>query len=54
MSDNAKTLKHCSKEIVKISRAVEACSYLTNKQIEWRLILLLRRLLGGGGLLGRV
>ena len=38
MSDNAKTFKHCSKEILKIAQAEEVCSYLTNKQIEWRFI----------------
>jgi len=50
MSDNAKTFKHCSKEIVSIAQAEEVHSHLTNKQIERRL--LLRRPLGGGGLLG--
>ena len=38
MSDNAKTFKHCSKEIVSIARAEEVRSHLTNKQIEWRFI----------------
>ena len=38
MSDNAKTFKHCSKEIVKIAQAEEVHSHLTNKQIEWRFI----------------
>jgi len=38
MSDNAKTFKHCSKEVVNIARAEEVSSHLTNKQIEWRFI----------------
>lgn len=38
MSDNAKTFKHCLKEIVKIARAEEVRSHLTNKHIEWRFI----------------
>jgi len=38
MSDNAKTSKHCSKEIAKITRAEEVRRHLTNKQIEWRII----------------
>ena len=38
MSDNAKTFKHCSREIANISRAEEVRSHLTNKQIEWRFI----------------
>ena len=49
MSDNAKTFKHCSKEIVKIARAEEVCNYLTNKQIEWRFNVEKAPWWGGGG-----
>ena len=38
MSDNAKTFKHCSKEIINIVRAEEVHSYMSNKQGEWRFI----------------
>ena len=38
MSDNAKTFKHCSREIMKIARAEEVCQYMTNRQIEWKFI----------------
>ena len=34
-SDNAKTFKHCSKEI---ATQAEVCNHLTSKQIEWRFI----------------
>ena len=38
MSDNAKTFKHCSREIMKISRAKEVNCYMTNHQVEWKFI----------------
>ena len=38
MSDNAKTFKHCSREIMKISRAKEVNRYMTNHQVEWKFI----------------
>ena len=38
MSDNAKTFKHCSREIMKIARAPEVLGYMTNHQVEWKFI----------------
>ena len=38
MSYNAKTFKHCSHEIMKISRAKEVNCYLNNHQVEWKFI----------------
>ena len=38
MSDNAKTFKHCSHEIMKITRAQEVRHYMTNQQVEWKFI----------------
>ena len=38
MSDNAKTFKHCTREIMKITRAEEVHHYLTNQQVEWKFI----------------
>ena len=38
MSDNAKTFKHCSREIMKINRAKEVNRYMTNHQVEWKFI----------------
>lgn len=37
-SDNAKTFKHCSKEVKAVIRAVEVYQYLTNQQITWKFI----------------
>ena len=38
LSDNAKTFKHCAKEITKIVRSEEVHQYLSNKQILWTFI----------------
>ena len=38
MSDNAKTSEHCSREIMKISRAKEVNRYTTNHQVEGKFI----------------
>lgn len=38
LSDNAKTFKHCAKEIMKIIRSEEVHQYLSNKQITWTFI----------------
>ena len=38
MSDNAKTFKHCSREIMKISRAKEVNCNMNNHQVEWKFI----------------
>ena len=48
-SDNAKTFKHCSKEIKGVIRAVEVQQYLTNQQITWNFIV---EKAPGWGLLG--
>ena len=37
-SDNAKTFKHCYKEIKGVIRAEEVHQYLTNQQITWNFI----------------
>ena len=37
-SDNAKTFKHCSKEVKRMIRAEEVHQYLTNQQIRWNFI----------------
>ena len=38
MSDNGRTFKHCSQEIMKISQASEVRCYMNNHQIEWKFI----------------
>ena len=38
LSDNAKTFKHCAKEITRIVRSEEVHQYLSNKQITWTFI----------------
>ena len=38
LSDNAKTFKHCAKEIMKIIHSEEVHQYLSNKQITWTFI----------------
>lgn len=35
MSDNAKTFKHCAKEVIKVVRSEEVRQHMTNKQIQW-------------------
>ena len=39
LSDNAKTFKHCSKEIKGLIRAEEVHQHLTNQQIRWNFII---------------
>ena len=38
LADNAKTFKHCAKEITKIVHLEEVHQYLSNKQILWTFI----------------
>ena len=45
-SDNAKTFKHCSKEIKGVIRAEEVRQYFTNQQITWNYIV--EKAPGGG------
>ena len=50
LSDNAKTFKASSKEVVKLSRATEVQHYLANNRVTWNCIV--ERAPWWGGLLG--
>ena len=51
MSDNAKTFKHCAKEVMKVIRSEEVRQQMTNKQIQWTFIA--EKAPWWGGLLGK-